>query len=186
MEKGQAMSIDEAIARERQQAEEQRDHIGTFDDEYSKKCEVWAEEHEQIANWLEELKVINEMDLSIPQHFTKEQSDWIKKYCINRKTVCLESDTEGQVLASVDIEDVLKQCKENSISKEAFEKMKSKAHRHGYRQGYSKAIDDFEEEAIKIVYDSNDRDRNPQPRDMVADIHYKLMDLAKLLKEQNK
>ena len=78
------MSIDEAIARERQQAKEQRDHIGTFDDEYSKKCEVWAEEHEQIANWLEELKVIKEMDLSIPQHFTKEQSDWIKKYCINR------------------------------------------------------------------------------------------------------
>ena len=77
------MSIDEAIARERQQAKEQRDHIGTFDDEYSKKCEVWAEEHEQIANWLEELKVIKEMDLSIPQHFTKEQSDWIKKYCIN-------------------------------------------------------------------------------------------------------
>lgn len=24
------------------------------------------------------------MDLSIPQHFTKEQSDWIKAYCINR------------------------------------------------------------------------------------------------------
>ena len=60
-----------------------------------------------------------------------------------RLTVCLESDTEGQVLASVDIEDVLKQCKENSIPKEAFEKMKSKSHRHGYRQGYSKAIDDF-------------------------------------------
>lgn len=50
------MSIDEVIARERQQAEEQRSHIGTWDDEYSKKCEVWAEEHEQIANWLEELK----------------------------------------------------------------------------------------------------------------------------------
>ena len=38
---------------------------------------------------------------------------------------------------------VLKTYKENSISKEAFEKMKSKSHRHGYRQGYSKAIDDF-------------------------------------------
>ena len=37
----------------------------------------------------------------------------------------------------------LKTLKENSIQKEAFEKMKSKAHRHGYRQGYSKAIDDF-------------------------------------------
>ena len=78
------LSIDEAIALERQVAKEQRDHIGTWDDEYSKKCEAWAEEHEQIANWLEELKVIKEMDLSIPQHFTKEQSDWIKKYCINR------------------------------------------------------------------------------------------------------
>lgn len=78
------LSIDEVIARERQQAKEQRSRIGTWDDEYSKKCEVWAEEHEQIANWLEELKVIKEMDLSIPQHFTKEQSDWIKKYCINR------------------------------------------------------------------------------------------------------
>ena len=78
------MSIDEAIAIERQQAKEQRSRIGTWDDEYSKKCEAWAEEHEQIANWLEELKVIKEMDLSIPQHFTKEQSDWIRKYCINR------------------------------------------------------------------------------------------------------
>ena len=80
----------------------------------------------------------------------------------------------------------LKVLKENSISKEAFEKMKSKSYQYGYRKGYAKAIDDFSEKAIKIVYDSNDRDRNPQPRDMVADIHYKLMDLSKLLKEQNK
>ena len=43
------LSIDEVIARERQQAKEQRSRIGTWDDEYSKKCEVWAEEHEQIA-----------------------------------------------------------------------------------------------------------------------------------------
>ena len=103
-----------------------------------------------------------------------------------RLTVCLEGNTEGQVLASVDIEDVLKQCKENSISKEAFEKMKSKAHNHGYRQGYAKAIDDFSDKAIDIVYDENDRDKNPQQRDMVVDTHCKLMDLAKLLKETNK
>ena len=80
----------------------------------------------------------------------------------------------------------LKALKENSISKEAFEKMKSKSYQYGYRQGYAKAIDEFAEKAIKIVYDSNDRDRNPQPRDMVADIHYKLMDLAEQLKEQSK
>ena len=96
-----------------------------------------------------------------------------------RLTVCLEGNTEGQVLASVDIEDVLKQCKENSISKEAFEKMKSKAHNHGYKQGYAKAIDDFSEKAIDIVYEENNRD-------MVVDTHCKLMDLAKLLKETNK
>ena len=103
-----------------------------------------------------------------------------------RLTVCLEGNTEGQVLASVDIEDVLKQCKENSISKEAFEKMKSKAHNHGYRQGYAKAIDDFSDKAIDIVYDANDIDKNPQQRDIVIDTHCKLMDLAKLLKETNK
>lgn len=33
---------------------------------------------------VEELKAINEMDLEIPQHFTKEQSEWIKAYCIKR------------------------------------------------------------------------------------------------------
>ena len=27
---------------------------------------------------------MNEIDLDIPQHFTKEQSEWIKKYCIKR------------------------------------------------------------------------------------------------------
>ena len=50
------MTIDEAIARERQLAKEQRRHVGTWDDEYSKKCKVYAEEHEQLAERLEELK----------------------------------------------------------------------------------------------------------------------------------
>ena len=91
-----------------------------------------------------------------------------------RLTVCLESDTEGQVLASVDIEDVLKQCKENSISKEAFEKMKSKSHRHGYRQGYSKAIDDCKELTFReVMYCDSLNDRT------------EFRELAEQLKEQN-
>ena len=69
-----------------------------------------------------------------------------------RLTVCLESDTEGRVLASVDMEEILKQCKENSISKEAFEKMKSKAHNHGYRQGYAKALNDFVQKVKEHQY----------------------------------
>lgn len=53
------LSIDEVIARERQQAKKQRSRIGTWGDEHSnKKCEVYAEYHEQLAEWLEELKAI--------------------------------------------------------------------------------------------------------------------------------
>ena len=51
-----------------------------------------------------------------------------------------------------------------------------------YHAGYNKAVDDFAEKAIKIVYEANNRDRNPQPRDMVADIHYKFIELAEQLK----
>ena len=100
------LSIDEAIARERQEAKEQRDYIGTFDDEYSKMCEVWAEEHEQIAKWLEELKA-------------------------------------------------LKEYKDNSVSKEAFEKMKSKSYQYGYRKGYAKAIDDVLKLPKYTFYDTS-------------------------------
>ena len=75
------MTIDEAIKLERQVAKDQIDRICDF-------------EHEQIANWLEELKV-------------------------------------------------LKAYKDDSVSKEAFEKMKSKSYQYGYRKGYAKAIDDI-------------------------------------------
>ena len=57
-------------------------------DEAIAKYKNKAEEHEQIAMWLEELKVL----------------------------------------------------KENSISKEAFEKMKSKSYQYGYRKGHGDAI----------------------------------------------
>ena len=72
------MTIDEAITRERQLAKEQRSHIGTwyskimgYDDEYIKKCEVCAEEHEQLAEWLEELKAYRQyIDLTeIPEQY---------------------------------------------------------------------------------------------------------------------
>ena len=79
------LTIDEAIAREKQLAE------------------VWSEEHEQIANWLEELKAL----------------------------------------------------KDNSISKEAFEKMKSKSYQYGYRQGYAKAIDDVLKLQKYTFYDTS-------------------------------
>ena len=54
----------------------------------------------------------------------------------------------------------LKTLKENSISKEAFEKMKSKAHNHGYRQGYAKAIDDVLKLPKYTIYDSSNEFMN--------------------------
>ena len=82
------MTIDEAIAHAREVVENNRKTAKEclMFNQFQKadECVMCAEEYEQLANWLEELKVIKEMDLSIPQHFTKEQSDWIKEYCINR------------------------------------------------------------------------------------------------------
>lgn len=54
----------------------------------------------------------------------------------------------------------LKILKENSISKEAFEKMKSKAYNYGRRQGYSKAIDDVLKLQKYTIYDSSNEFMN--------------------------
>ena len=51
------LSIDEAIAFERQQAKDKRNEHYTFGIQKSKEA---AEEHEQLAEWLEELKELRE------------------------------------------------------------------------------------------------------------------------------
>lgn len=51
---------------------------------------------------------------------------------------------------------------------------------------YNKAIDAFADKAINIVYEANNRDRNPQPRDMVADIYYEFIEFAEQLKKGEK
>ena len=66
------MTIDEVI------------NILKSDNDYNKSIGCDTSYEEQLAEWLEDLKAIKEMDLDIPQHFTKEQSDWIKAYCIRR------------------------------------------------------------------------------------------------------
>ena len=58
----------------------------------------------------------------------------------------------------------------------------SKIDKESYSKIYNKAIDDFVEEAIKIVYEANNRNKNPHPKDIVADIHYKLLEIAEQLK----
>ena len=52
------LSIDEAIAFERQQAKDKRNEHYTFGIQKSKEA---AEEHEQLVEWLEELKAYREI-----------------------------------------------------------------------------------------------------------------------------
>ena len=96
-----------------------------------------------------------------------------------RLTLCLESDTEGQVLASVDMEDILKQYKDDSISKEAFEKMKSKSYQYGYRKGHGDAINKVLKLPKYTIYDTSNEFMNIRI-DAIS-----IEDILKL-KEQNK
>ena len=122
------LSIDKAIARERELAERNLILLD-YDELVQKSYDTYlrAEYHKQIVMWLEELKVL----------------------------------------------------KENSISKEAFEKMKSKAHNHGYRQGYAKAIGDVLKLPKYTFYDTSKEFMNIRI-DAIS-----IEDILKL-KEQNK
>ena len=81
--------IDEAIAHERQKAKDNRNEFYTFG---VQKCKQCAEEHEQRAEWLEELKAFQEnkwTDIYIKRGYNKAIDDfsnaladdltWLKK-----------------------------------------------------------------------------------------------------------
>ena len=117
------LSIDEAIARERQQAKEQRNHIGTWDEEYSKKCEEYAEEHEQLAEWLEELKSYRASVFSgyMTQKMLKEEyNKAIDDFAEKLKSECREHYIDcdpyfggitDSILYEDDIEEIAEQLK---------------------------------------------------------------------------
>lgn len=158
------MKIDEAITREKEKAKEKRKEM------QCKTCKLFARS-----------------DLHPLQGYCRKNEyrsieiDSWRKVCSEYvpKEMCKCAEEHEQLAEWLE---ELKALKDNSISRETFERMKSKSYKKGYRQGYNKAIDDFAEKAIQIVYYSDDRNINPQPRDMVADIHYKLLDLAEQLK----
>lgn len=51
------MTIDEAIEQQRRLEEDVRLRVPTHDKIYAEDCKKWADEHKQIAEWLEELKL---------------------------------------------------------------------------------------------------------------------------------
>ena len=126
------MTIDEAIVLERQIAKEQRDRIGTFDDEYSKKCEVWAEEHEQIAKWLEELKDYQDKNKMVI-HIDAENIDSIKnkieelsKYAENQYAKAIDDVLKLPKYTNYDTSNEFMNIRIDSISIEDILKLKEK------------------------------------------------------------
>ena len=58
------MTIDEAIEHAREVAEENREEaLNAFFPPYADECESCAIEHEQLADWLEELKKYRELNI---------------------------------------------------------------------------------------------------------------------------
>ena len=70
------MTIDEAIAHERQKAKDNRNEFYTFG---VQKCKQCAEEHEQRAEWLEELKAYRTLDkTNFSDGYNKAIDDFVK------------------------------------------------------------------------------------------------------------
>lgn len=97
--------------------------------------------------------------------------------------LCYAQGTNGEqielMLQCANWLEELKVLKENSISKEAFEKMKSRSHNHGHRQGYAKALDDFLKEICKMIVQS---ESNGNYRFYAVEIKQSIADLAEQLK----
>ena len=89
------LSIDEAIAFERQQAKDRRNEHYTFGIQKSKEA---AEEHEQLAEWLEELKSIK--DGSIPIIHGKAELELHDKVIRNEAI----DDAKSVILQTIDNE----------------------------------------------------------------------------------
>ena len=72
-----------------------------------------------------------------------------------RLTLCLEGNTEGRVLASVDMEEIIKMTITDDIEKSNFNPKMLKsatdlAYQCGYHQGRADAIDEFARNLYKV------------------------------------
>ena len=73
-----------------------------------------------------------------------------------RLTLCLEGNTEGRVLASVDMKEIVKMTITDDIKKSNFNPKMLKsatdlAYQCGYHQGRADAIDEFARKLIQTV-----------------------------------
>ena len=128
------MSIDEAIAHAREVAEKQKKDNDNCKyksqyrckgcaDYYSKPCIECAEEHEQLAEWLEELKAYREIGtveeckenvLDIEKAYNKAIDDFaekLKEMANNSSTKYIRL-SEKETIVTYGVEQIVKQLKE--------------------------------------------------------------------------
>ena len=128
------MSIDEAIVHTREVAEKQRKDNDNCEykaeygckecaDYYSKPCIECAEEHEQLAEWLEELKAYREIGtveecrnsvLDIQKAYNKAIDDFaekLKEMANNSSTKYIRL-SEKETIVTYGVEQIVKQLKE--------------------------------------------------------------------------
>ena len=112
---------------------------------------------------LYELYEMEELDMKLTKEEFKAANNNIMTVMENRIMMLAHCDrTTANLIANevFDLERELKTLKDDSISKEAFEKMKSKAYQYGYRKGYAKAIDDVLKLPEYTFYDINNEFMN--------------------------
>ena len=96
------LSIDEAIAFERQQAKDKRNEHYTFGIQKSKEA---AEEHEQLAEWLEELKAYRE--IGTVEGYKNAIECYTKEYMIRKSNIQYDKaidDAKSVILQTLDNE----------------------------------------------------------------------------------
>ena len=107
---------------------------------------------------LYEFYEMEEIDMKLTKEEFKAANNNIMTVMENRIMMLAHCDrTTANLIANevLDLERDLKTLKDDSISKEAFEKMKSKSYQYGYRKGYAKAIDDVLKLPEYTFYDTS-------------------------------
>lgn len=96
------MTIDEEIAHQREVAEKIRTEHNCECDYYDIDidCAKCAEEHEQLAEWLEELKVYRTLDkTNFSDGYNKAIDDFVEKINYTAYTpVCVDCMTKNQII----------------------------------------------------------------------------------------
>ena len=101
---------------------------------------------------------MEELDMKLTKEEFKASNNNIMTVMENRIMMLAHCDrTTANLIANevLDLERELKTLKDDSVSKEAFEKMKTKSYQYGYRKGYAKAIDDVLKLQKYTFYDTS-------------------------------